>query len=357
MYTPKLKYAFCVMRPRSLWSQVPLIKYLNSVGEKPFILIDKRYQETLLRMLKISKVSVQNLNSLPTEYDVMFSESSGHTGFEGQILRTSKKHGKINIKLQTAISVYNRIVNINYIPQKTQDTLHGMCVKGQRSIDHYKKFTKDLFYLNTGDPEWDQFKTDDFKDKVKKIKEKYSEKFLLLGAGWQNIEQETQYYKDIILQAEKRGFKVVIRTHIDLEKLLPACFKDYADAITDRFVLFAAASHVIENISSTMLVECLFLGKRVGCTPAIRHFLEYGRPHKWIANFNEWYGHILPKVGKEMVDIFPRIVTPNEIDVFLSSNDMFTSQDSVDKIFGWPKVSNYSEHLFKTVETLIGGRV
>ena len=41
MYKPKLQYIFCPMRDRSLWMQLSLIKYLNSFGQKPYLVFPR----------------------------------------------------------------------------------------------------------------------------------------------------------------------------------------------------------------------------------------------------------------------------------------------------------------------------
>ncbi len=350
MYFPQLKYAFCMMRRTSFRSQMSLIKYLNSFGMVPCVLVNNFLREEIFERIQKGEIDAKVCEDILDHYDVMFSESSGSVSvFEGAILSESKKQGKINLILHNAISIHTHLRNINYLPPENTKYIHGMCVKGQRSIDHYKKFTKDLFYLNTGDPDWDLFGTHSFKREVEEVQKKYGDKLLVLCAGFIN-EEEIEYYKRMILLAEELGFKVIVCVHPGSQSRKPVFFQEYEDYQSSHFILLKAASHIIENVYSTIMAESLFLGKRVGCTPAIRHFAGYGGPHVWVENYVKWYKHVVSKVGKEVIDLLPRIFTENELRDFLSSDSAYVTEERIDKIFGWPKVSNYSEHLFKMVE-------
>lgn len=353
MYKPKLQYIFCLMRERSLWSQLSLMKYLNSFGLIPCLMYDSRYAVELSKILKENEVQYKKfgVTEIKSEYfDIMFSESAGHTPFEKKSLMTSKEFGKINIKLNNAISLYQNVVNINYTPDKTIDTLHGMIMKGKRTIDHYKKFTKDLFFINAGDPDWDWFSTANFKQQVKNMKIKYGKKFLLIGTSFLNGETEIAWCNRIIPLAEKRGYKIILSVHVGgFLNAVPTCLQKYVDKETHRFILFAAASHVITNICSTMLADSMFLGSKVGCTASIPHFVGYGKPHAWIDDYDQWKSHALLKVGKDLFDIIPRVVSDEEINNFLTTESVI-DQIKIDNIFGWKRKSNYCENLFKKVE-------
>ena len=120
MYKPQLRYVFCIMRPRSLWSQLSLMKYLNSKGIEPYVMWDRRHDaEIAKKMIGVKFKNKQPIDN-KMDYDVMFSESSGYTKFERTSLRTSKRKGKINIKINNGISTDNGTVNTHYIPNKTK---------------------------------------------------------------------------------------------------------------------------------------------------------------------------------------------------------------------------------------------
>jgi hypothetical protein len=326
------------------------------MGATPYAIVNRTQNiyEYITKIIKQRQVQVKFVNAPPKDYDVMFSESSGFASkWEKLILTSSKNIGKINIKVKNAISMQRNIRNINYLPEHTKHTLDGICVKENRSIIHYREFTNGLFLLNTGDPDWDWFITDDFKKQVHDTNEKYGEKFLLLGAGFINSE-EIPYYRMLIAEAEVNGFNVAIRIHPGCERRKDAALHTYYDMDTDGFVLDAAASHVIENISSAMLAESLLLGTKVGCTPAIRHFLGYGVPHLWVSDYNKWHKNILPKVGKELLDIIPIISDRFELAKFLSDDKLPVSSEHIDKLFGWPKVPNYCSYFFESVEKQLG---
>ena len=360
MYKPKLQYIFCVMRERSLWTQLSLIKHLNSFGMSPYIIFNRAedreaYGRVIQFALEKSGVKFEDGRDIIKEehpnYDVMFSESSGFSNkFEKKCLTESKRKGKINIKLNNAISICCDITNPNYTTEHVKDTLNGMCMKGQRTIEHYQKFSKNLFFINVGDSDWDMFETEEFKSQVKQINEKYGNKILLIGSDFGGIPEEVSWDNQAILQAQKMGFKVIVRVHVGREKFIPDSLKEYVDLETPRFVLFAAASHVIENIASTMLAECLYLNKKVGCSALIPHPKDYGSTSGWVTNYDEWKKLILPKAGKEFCDIIPRAVSEEELDKFLSSNEVFADQNKIDSIFGWNRVPNYCSQTFEEIE-------
>jgi len=359
MYKPKLRYVFCVMRDRSLWIQTSLIKYLNSFGVKPYLVFprpeDVLHVGIINSMLTKSGVLFEDGRNIVREehpdYDVMFSESSGFSSlFEKRHLIESKRKNKVNIKLNISISINRNIINPNYTPDKTKDTLDGIYMKGQRTIDHFKTFTKDLFFINTGDPDWDVFLTDKFKEQVKQTKEKYGGKFLLLGIPFSGPKKEIAWCERATQRAIAMGVTPVIRVHSYRERFIPDSLRPYVDLETPRFVLFAAASHVIENIGSTMIAECLYLNKKVGATGLISHFGGYGEGHVWFEKYKEWKMVTEPRVGKEIFNIIPRAVTITEIDEFLSDDKILYNEKMIDNIFGWKRVPSYCSDLFEKIE-------
>jgi hypothetical protein len=337
------------------------MKYLNAVGNIPHAIINKNESagekgvyKYVMDVINRNGVHVNPNTDTSQNHNVLFSESSGSISkFEELVLGNSKKLGKTNIMLQNPISIYNHIIVPNYLPPRNMKLISGICMKGQRSIDHYKKFIDDVFYLNTGDPDWDEFNTIDFKKKVEEAKKKYDNKMLLLCCCFA-IDEEIDYYNRIAILAEKIGFKVAFRTHPGAEKRRSPLFQRYESSDFSHFVLLKAASHAIENISSTIIAEGLFLGTKMGCTPAIYHFNRYGRPHRWIENYDMWHSYVTSKVGSEIMNIVPRINTEDELHSFLSSDVAYVDETRVDAIFGWPKVPNYCSHLFESIEKQLG---
>ena len=362
MYKPKLQYIFCPMRDRSLWMQLSLIKYLNSFGQEPYLVFprpedklnDKIIENTLSKAGALYQDGRDIVREENPDYDVMFSESSGSSySFEKRHLIESKRKNKINIKLNVSISINRSIINTHYTPDKTKDTLSGIYMKGQRTIDHFKTFTKDLFFINTGDPDWDIFNTNEFKEKIKQTRKKYGKKFLLLGISFSGPKQEIIWCERAIERAITLGITPVVRVHSYRERFVPDSLRPYVDLETPRFVLFAAASHVIENIGSTMIAECLYLNRKVGVTGLIGHFGGYGEAHVWFEKYNEWKMVTLPRVGKEIFNIVPRAVTVKEIDKFLSDNNILYNEKMIDDIFGWKRVPSYCSQLFSKIEKKI----
>ncbi len=354
MYEPKLRYVFCLMRVRSLWSQLSLMKYLNSFGVVPKIMHESRFRVEISEALKKSRVKYKRFRSdRKPKYDIMFSESSGHSSFEKSSLVASKNIGKINIKLNNAISLYQNIINTNYTPDKTIDTLDIMVMKGQRTIDHYKKFTKNLAFINAGDPDWDIVNTREFQEKVNSFKTKHGNKILLIGVAFLNKNDEEPWCLRMIDQAKKKGFKVILSYHIGLPKgNIPLSLRNYVDFETPRFVLFNAAALIATNICSTMLADSLFFGKKIACSGSLPHLYKYGRPHVWIDDYEKWRTNALSKVGQDLFGVIPRAVTEEEIDKFLTSKSVI-DQTKIDNIFGWERVPNYCENLFQKVEEVL----
>ena len=359
MYEPKLRYIFCPMRDRSLWIQTSLIKYLNSFGVKPYLVFprpeDVLHVGIINSMLTKSGVLFEDGRNIVREehpdYDVMFSESSGFSSlFEKRHLTESKRKNKVNIKLNISISINRGMTNPNYTPDETKNTLHGIYMKGQRTLNHFKTFTIVLFFIIAGDPDWDVFHTSEFKTMVQQTKEKYGEKFLLIGMIFSGPKQEIVWCKRIIQRALAMGITPVVRVHSYRERFIPDFLRPYVDSETPRFVLFAAASHVVENIGSTMIAECLYLNRKVGMTGLMPHFGGYGEGHIWFENSNEWKIIALPRIGKELLDIVPRVVSVQEIDKFLSDDIVSYDEKMIDTIFGWQRVPSYCSDLFEKIE-------
>jgi hypothetical protein len=295
-------------------------------------------------------ISVKMVDTTPKDFDVMFSESAGMDVFERTILQRSKHEGRINFKLANSISILNHLVNPNYVPMRTKDTLHGICFRDNRSLKHYYEFNKDLIFLNVGDPDWDILSTNEFKDKVYSIRSNFGQKLLVLGASLDMKEVEAPWWQIVINIAERLNFKVIICPHPGCIKQVAGVFPKYVDSTTDHHVLFASASHVIGEIGSTIIAESLMLGSVVGATPFVPHSGGYSK-HAWV-NSSNWYDNVHRMAGREILDMVTFIENPNVLEEFLS-NLQPIPRKKVDEYFGWPKVENYCSHLFRMVEETI----
>jgi tetratricopeptide (TPR) repeat protein len=130
-------------------------------------------------------------------------------------------------------------------------------------------------------------------------------------------------------------------------------FAHYVNPGLNRHALFAAASHVIASIISAVVSECLYLGTKVGCKLlGIRDGI-WGQ-WAWFDNPDQWYQNTLPFYGKEYLDMIPLIHDENSMKHFLSSDERLYTKEDVNKIFGWPEVDNFTENVFKTIETHFG---
>jgi tetratricopeptide (TPR) repeat protein len=63
---------------------------------------------------------------------------------------------------------------------------------------------------------------------------------------------------------------------------------------------------------------------------------------------------MLPFYGKEYLDMIPLIHGESSMKNFLSSDEKSYTKEDVDRIFGWPKVDNFTENVFRTIETHFG---
>jgi tetratricopeptide (TPR) repeat protein len=97
----------------------------------------------------------------------------------------------------------------------------------------------------------------------------------------------------------------------------------------------------------------LYLDKKVGCKPyGVRDGI-WGKWF-WFDNPDNWYQDILPFYGTEYLDIIPLIHDENSMAHFLSSDEKSYTKEGVNKIFGWPEVDNFTENIFRTIETHFG---
>ncbi len=359
-YRPKLKYLFCVANYRSLWPQLSLMKYLNALGIEPYYIMQDTgmliYGEKYIPILAELKMKrVPSPEQLPDDYDVMFTQSVGLDGYENACLVNSWAKGKINIKLHNSMSTYNRIVNVNYTPDRVRGHIHGICMKEQRAVDHYRLFLSDTdsWMLNVGDPDWDYFQTEEFKTAVSDTKKKYGDKTVLICASFDSGKVEANFWTAVIPWMVAKGFCVLIRPHPGCEKHIPLHLQKYASPNLHRHVLFAAASHVIAEMASSVVGESMLLKTKVGGYPFVPHTPKYGR-HSWMDNDMTWRESMAKQVGARMLASVPFIHNKSSVDEFLADSTPCVTDQQADELWGWPKVPCYCEHLFKCVEEKLG---
>jgi hypothetical protein len=337
MYAPKLKYAFCVARKRSLMSQLSLMNYLSNMDKSYLV-----YSQTKIPVTFSDRFS-------NTNYDVMLSESAGLNAFEKDILQQSISAKKLNVKVHNSISIYNTIFNKYYLPQRTNNLIHAMCMKDQRSIDHFKRFNRKIIYINTGDPDWDYLTTKEFNCGVCNIRNRCGNKILLLCLSFHKYE-ELVYLTSIIKEAERCGFSVLIITHPDRLNRMPDSFREYLVDI-NKYIAIQAASHVMTNVCSTIVAECLLLNKSIGVFPTIPHASGWGK-HLWIINAEDWHTRVRRFIGSELLNLLTFVDTTNSLSAFLHTKK-HKVLDVNDKIFGWPRVPSYCSHFFQLLENKI----
>jgi hypothetical protein len=359
-YRPKLKYLFCVANYRSLWPQLSLLRYLNGLDIEPYVLLQdcgmfEAGEPYRLLLNALNLKFVKSPTDLPNDYDVMFSQSVGLDAFEEACLVNSWGIGKTNIKLHNSMSTYNTITNINYTPARVRGHVHGFCMKERRSVDHYRLFLpeSDAWFLNVGDPDWDYFQTEEFKNAVVQTKEELGSKVLLLCISFDSGRAECRFWSDVIPWADAKGFAVKIRTHPGCESRVPENLKKYIAPNLHRHVLFAASSHVIAEMASTVVGECMMLQTRVGSYPFAPAAFGYGK-HGWFDDDAKWKNVILKNVGATLLSYVPFVHTKRTMEDFLAKDEPYITDAQADVLWGWPKVPCYSSHLFESVEKKMG---
>jgi len=354
-YKPKARYCFCMMRPVSVWTQLSMIKYLNSCGETPYVMWDTAYPK-VKKAIDAAALSY-NVRKIgqPLDFDVMISESSGYGKFENAALKESKAGGKLNIKVNNAIATYQHVPNLNYIPEKTKDTLNGIFVKSKRTEAYYRSFVgDDIFLIEGGDPDWDQFYTSEFKEKVASVHKKYGKRILVLGTSCLNTE-ELEWFCRTMHTAQNHGYKVLLRIHPG--RFQERIYRPYRaelnkciDSSIPRYVHFAAASHIITNMSSSLIAEGLYLNVKTATNCMVTHRDGYVGPHVWIPNYAEWKKYMLSFAGADMIKLAPRVHTDKELLAFLKSSKPIVSEAEINQIYGWTRCTQNCEHLFQKID-------
>jgi len=361
MYKPRLKYVFCLMRKRSLSPALSVMRYLNSVGITPRLLITGQQwgsdpsfltqRTNIRRELKLWGIKYEMLKSVPNDYDVMFCEGMGSfNGFEKTCLTKSKQLHKKNVMLVNSISPWRNEVNPYFLPEKT-GLLDGICMRMNEHLLHYKEFTKNLFLINVGDPDWDWWTTSEFKKEVAKTNAKFGKKILLYCGVFATPDQAIPYVRLWIKQAERLGFKFMINPHPDRWKLMPLEFVKYCNRHIDHHVLFKAASHIVSSPNCSVLMEGLLLGTKAGSTPLIAHCAGHGQ-HRWLDK-KAWHIKVPKHIKPEIFKMIPPIFDEKDMINFLSS-PVNVSAELVKKELGIINVPNYSEYLFKTLDEKCG---
>lgn len=352
-YNPKLRYLFCVANYRSLWPQLSVIQYLNGLGIEPYVLtgctgtlgnISGMMQGCSFRV-------VQSPDKLPDDYDVMFTQSVGLDDFERTSLVNSWSKGKTNVKLHNSMSTYNTITNINYVQARVKGRVHGFCMKEHRAVEHYRRFLPEpcVWYLNVGDPDWDYFQTDEFKVGVEKFREHYGTKVLLILASFDAGAPERAFWSLVIPWAVSTGFHVMLRPHPGCEHRVPENLQEFMAPNLHRHVLFAGASHVIGEIASSVIGECMFLGTRVASYPFVPHHPRYGI-HGWIDNDAVWREVVVRQIGAKMLTFVPFVHTTGTLFSFLEEEAPLITNEQMDELWGWPRVPCYSSYLLECLE-------
>ncbi len=350
MYKPKYSYLFCISRMRGLWLCSSLIKYLNSVGIQPYIVI--RLDETNTA-IENSGCKIKRVHSLPDDYDIMFTEGAGVGMGDGEYelikLRESRDKKKINLSLHFPSSIEINTENPFYNNAK-EDGLYGLCLDNERSVMHHRRFLKNLHLLNTGNPDWDNFKTDEYKKEVAKWKEKLGNKVLVLGVEFTHS-NSLPWCEMIIKYAEQKGFKVVLRCHPDRHRFMPQHYLKYWHKEVHRYILGNIGTHYIcENPCSTSVVESFFTGMKVGGSPLVVHYKGWGK-HLWIEEKNKWEKMINEITESDKVPkMIPLINNEESLNNFLSDKKPIVSFEEARDFLSWSIVPNYCEHFFDVVE-------
>jgi len=329
---------------------------MNSVGMVPQILINalkfcgedhyKLIREELDRY-GIRYNSVVDLCA--TGHDVLFSEGMGAFCFSEDFwLKQSKDLGKTNIILINSLSGWRNRPNHFFGPKYT-GLIDGVCMKIEEHLLSFKEFTEDLFLINTGDPDWDWWQTNEFKNEVKKVNSKYGNKIFVFGDVFIEPTSSIPYVESCIAISKELGFKFIINPHPDRWDMVPKKFYKYCNRDIHHHVLFKAASHVVCHVSSSIILESMLLGTRAGTDPTIAHCDGWGK-HRWLDNKDLFRTKISKHLKQEIIDMIPLVFNREDISNFLSSSKPNAPIETVGKVFGKIDVPCYCEYLFQTLD-------
>ena len=344
------------MRKRSLVPAMSLMRYMNAVGLVPQLLINGHAfgeDQHLLITKKLNQYNIRykEIESLP-DYDVMFSEGMGSfSPFEKRWLTESKRRGKVNVILVNGISGWMNDEFPYFLPDKTV-LLDGICMRMEEQIRNFERFTKNLFLVNVGDPDWDWWKTDEFNQEVEKTKAKLGNKVLVYCGIFALPSQSVPYADFCIKQAERLGFKFVINPHPDRWDLMPKKFYKYCNMDIPHHVLFKAASHVISSITCSVITESLLLGTKVGCDGFIGHCAGHGK-HRWLDR-NSWLAKVSKNIKQEILSMTSLVSDEKSLGTFLSSSEPGVSIKIAEKVFGKNYFPSYGRCLFETLDRKLG---
>lgn len=332
-----------------------LMRYMNSVGIVPQLLINgvafgADQRALIIQELNKYRVKYNEIKTL-SNHDILFCEGMGSfSPFEKKWLSVSRKQGKKNVMLVNGLSGWMNDKFPYFLPDKT-GLLDGICMKMDEHIRNFERYTKGLFLINVGDPDWDWWQTAEFNREVANTKAKLGPKVLVYCGIFAIPGPAISYINFCIKQAESLGFKFVILPHPDRWELMPKQFYKYCDRTIHHHVLFKAASHVISSITCSVITECLLLGTKVGCDFFIGHSEGWGK-HKWM-NAPSWQAKVAKQMKREILDM-TSLVEEKSLSTFLSSATPGASIVAAEKAYGKLNVPCYSEYLFKTLDTKLG---
>jgi hypothetical protein len=337
-------------------THLALFKYMNSLGSVPQILAG---DEDVIKYLNENNVTFENITDLPEQYDIFISLTTSTMPFARYWLEKSLAKDKVNIWLYLSPIAMNS--EIEALKPTHTRFLHAVCAADKRTIDNCKRYNREVLYLNTGSPSWDYFSTRQFYDEVSEIKGRYGDKLLLLGIDceWNCTNdgpmKEYHFVKEIIDYAGSRGFQTILQVHPNIKKI-PGDLHAFINPGYYKYPLYAASSHVIGSILSTLVSECLFLDKKIGTKLlGISKDSDYWGQFHWFDEPEQWYNCTLPLYGKDYLDMIPLIHNDKTLEKFLSSNKNPYSTNGVKNIFGWPEVPSFIENVFKTIESYFAG--
>lgn len=353
MYKPKLTYAFCLMRKRSLMPALSVMRYMNSVGIIPQVLIESQMwplpHDRKWIIKEFNRYGVKFVEpKFPPEFDVLFTEGMGaFNPFESYWLKESKQRGRTNIILVNSLSGWRNHSNHFFGPEYT-GLIDGVCMKIEEHLLNFKEFTKDLFLVNVGDPDWDWWQTDEFKNEVEKVNVRFGKKIFVFGDVFIDPTNSIPYVESCIAISKRLGFKFVINPHPDRWDMIPKKFLRYCNRDIHHHVLFKAASHVVCHISSSIIVESMLLGTKAGTDPTVAHCDGWGK-HRWLDK-DSFRSKIANHLNQEIIDMIPLVFDEEDINDFLASSEPNAPVEVVGKAFGKIDVPCYSEYLFQTLD-------
>jgi hypothetical protein len=214
-------------------------------------------------------------------------------------------------------------------------------------MENLKEFNREFLYLVSGVPMWDFFSTKEFSSQVREVHRRYGQKLLVLGITDGVFDREREYYRMAIRIAEQQGFNVIFQMKSGSKDKWSE-FGRFINPGIPRHVLYAAASHLINSMTSMMAIEAMYLGTKAGCNPLA--YCPDTKKYFWCEDLKLWHDTYSKMFEKERFDLLPLLQNKDQIKEFLSDSRPCLTRKQFHEKFGLPEVGNFTAYNFELIE-------